>query len=303
MADFGTTTLEPLAGVRMLDGVTRRILTAVLLTTGCTAPSLSRTDVAVALPPDARFAHFAFDIAMDAPGTEMLTAAAGTCGPVASPVVRVPFAERVLFATASDQPEPSAASALADLATLIKQDAPGAETTVLGHTDATGSDPYNMDLSKRRALTVLRALVARGLDPNRLTAVAIGKRQPVADNATPEGRALNRRVEFLVSGCLAANLGVVAAAPRNRALMPQDADLNRLDLNQPVEVMRLDPGGHYRLVPLRTIALRPLEGIVPRAAAALPAATAAQPARLPTYQPRTLSPDAQPRPLGPAVPF
>lgn len=281
----------------MLDGVTKRIMTAMLLTAGCTAPSLSRTD-AVTLPADARFAHLAADIATDAPGTVLLTAPAGTCGPGVTPVVRIPFAERVLFATASDQPEPSAASALGALATLIKQDAPDTAMTVLGHTDAVGSDLYNMDLSKRRAVTVLRALVARGLDPNRLTAIAIGRRQPVADNATSEGRARNRRVEFLVSGCLAANLGAVAAAPRNRALLPQEAELNR-----PVEVMRLDAAGGFSLVPLKTIALRPLEGDVPRAAAALPSATAAQPARLPAYQPRTLSPDAQPNPLGPAVPF
>jgi outer membrane protein OmpA-like peptidoglycan-associated protein len=282
----------------MLDAMAKRIITAVLLTAGCTAPSLSGTDVALQLPPDARFAQFAADIATDAPGTQIVSAPAGTCGRTATPVVRVPFAERVLFATASDQPEPEAAAALADLAKLAMQDTPDASMTVLGHTDAMGSDAYNMDLSKRRAVTVLHALVARGMNPDRLTAVAIGKRQPIADNATPEGRALNRRVEFLVSACLAANLAVVAAVPRNRALLPQDATLNR-----PVEVMRLDPEGDHALVPLRTIALKPLEGGPARAASALPGATAAQPARSPVYKPRTPSPPAPPRPLGPPVPF
>jgi outer membrane protein OmpA-like peptidoglycan-associated protein len=282
----------------MLNGMAKRIITAVLLTAGCTAPSLSRTDVALQLPPDAQFGLFASDIATDAPGTQIVTAPAGTCGPMATPVVRVPFAERVLFATASDQPETEAAAALADLANVVMQDAPDAALTVLGHTDAMGSDGYNMDLSKRRAVTVLHALVARGLNPDRLTAVAIGKRQPVADNATPEGRALNRRVEFLVSACLAANLGVVAAVSRNRALLPQDADLNR-----PVDVMRLDPGGRHALVPLRTLALKPLEGGPARAASALPAATTAQPARSSIYKPRTPSPPAQPKPLGPPIPF
>ncbi len=271
---------------------------AVLLTTSCTAPSLSRTDGGFQIPPEARFAQFASDIAMDAPGTQIVTVPPGTCGPTATQVVRVPFAERVLFATASDQPEPGAAVALADFAKLVTQDTPDAALTVLGHTDAVGSDAYNMDLSKRRALTVLRALTARGLKPNELTAVAIGKRQPVADNATPEGRALNRRVEFLVSPCLAANLNAVAAVPRNRALLPQEAELSR-----GVDVLRLDPTGRYGLVPLQTIALRPLEGGTARAAAEQPAATAAKPARSPIYQPRTPLPPAQPRPLGPAVPF
>ncbi len=282
----------------MLDAKAKRIMTAMLLTAGCTAPSLSPTAVAIQLPPDARFAHFASDIAADAPGTQIVTAPPGTCGPTATPVVRVPFAERVLFATASDQPEPGAAAALADLAMLITQDAPDASMTVLGHTDTVGSDAYNIDLSKRRAVTVLRALVARGLNPDRLTAVAIGKRQPVADNATPEGRALNRRVEFLVSACLAANLGAVAAVPRNRALLPRDADLDR-----PVEVMRLNPTGDHGLVPLRTIALRPLEGGPPRPAAVSPAAATSQPTLSPPYQPRTPSPPAQPKPLGPPIPF
>ena len=282
----------------MRRAMAKRILAAVLLTAGCSAPSLSRTDAALQLPPDARFAQFASDIAMDAPGTEIFTAPAGTCGPAATPVVRVPFAERVLFATASDQPEPRAAAALADLAKIASQDAPDAAMTVLGHTDAIGSDVYNMDLSKRRAVTVLHALVARGMRPDHLTVVAIGKRQPIADNATPDGRALNRRVEFLVSTCLAANLAAVAAVPRDRALLSQDADENR-----PVQVMRMDPTGGYGLVPLRTVALRPLEGGPARANAEQPAATAARPARSPFYQPRTPSPPAERRPLGPAVPF
>jgi outer membrane protein OmpA-like peptidoglycan-associated protein len=266
----------------------KRIMTAALLVAGCSTPSLWDTPVAAQLPQDARFARFAADIATDAADTQMLSAPSGTCGPASVPVVRVMFPERVLFATASDQPGPQAGGALTDLASLITQDASDADITVLGHTDAIGSDAYNMDLSKRRAVTVLRALVERGLDTNRLTAVAIGKRQPVADNATQEGRARNRRVEFLVSRCLAANLGIVAAAPRERVFLAQDQDLNR-----PVEVMRLDATGTYGLALLRTISLRPLGG----------PPGLVRPAPPPHYQPRTLSPGAQPNTLGPPVPF
>jgi hypothetical protein len=55
----------------------------------------------------------------------------------------------------------------------------------------------------------MAALVARGIKPNQLTEVAIGKRQPIAPNDTAEGRALNRRVEFLISPAMSANLAAV----------------------------------------------------------------------------------------------
>jgi len=253
---------------------------------------------AAELPPDAEFAHFAADIATDAPSTQLLSAPPGVCGARATPVVRVPVPEQVLFATASDRPEPGAAAALADVARLVSQHAPDAALTVLGHTDAVGSDAYNMDLSKRRAVTVLRILVAQGLNAERLTAVAIGKRQPIADNATPEGRARNRRVEFLVSRCLAANLRAVADVTRNRAQLSADDDPNR-----PVEVLRLDLAGRYGLAPLRTISLKPPDGAAPLPATPRASATVAQPAPAPHYQPRTFAPGVQPAPLGPAVPF
>ncbi|MDX1702484.1 MAG: OmpA family protein, partial [Melioribacteraceae bacterium] len=59
-----------------------------------------------------------------------------------------------------------------------------------------GSDKYNMDLSKRRALSVKSYLVAQGIDPTRLFTSGCGERMPIADNSTPEGRAINRRIEF-----------------------------------------------------------------------------------------------------------
>jgi outer membrane protein OmpA-like peptidoglycan-associated protein len=277
------------------------VMIAVMQATGCTAPIPPRTYPPIAatpIPPDARFARFAADVSTDVPGTQLLSAPSGTCGPSDAPVVRIPVPEQVLFATASDRPGPNAAAALADVAGLIAQDVPDAELTVLGHTDAIGSDAYNMDLSRHRAVAVLTALVAQGLDPNRLSAVAIGKRQPIADNATPEGRARNRRVEFLIARCLAANLGVVAGVSRSRALLSPDEEPSR-----PVEVVHLDASGPLGLAPLRTIVLRPPEGNPPIPVATAPSATVAQPAPAPHYQPRTLAPGVQRNPLGPAVPF
>ncbi len=66
-----------------------------------------------------------------------------------------------------------------------------------GHTDAQGDDAMNYKLSVGRARAVRDALLARGLQPNRLMAIGYGETQPVADNATPEGRAKNRRTTFV----------------------------------------------------------------------------------------------------------
>jgi OOP family OmpA-OmpF porin len=75
---------------------------------------------------------------------------------------------------------------------------PGVSVEVSGHTDATGPDDYNQSLSERRANSVVQYLVGKGISADRLTAVGHGESQPVADNATRDGRAQNRRVELNV---------------------------------------------------------------------------------------------------------
>lgn len=67
---------------------------------------------------------------------------------------------------------------------------------VAGHTDSMGSDAYNMKLSRQRAEAVRNFLISRGVAADRLTAKGYGESQPVADNATEEGRFKNRRVEL-----------------------------------------------------------------------------------------------------------
>lgn len=68
---------------------------------------------------------------------------------------------------------------------------------VAGHTDSRGSDKYNMKLSQRRAEAVRNYLISKGIAADRLTAKGYGESQPIADNATDEGRFKNRRVELI----------------------------------------------------------------------------------------------------------
>ena len=70
---------------------------------------------------------------------------------------------------------------------------------VVGHTDSTGSAEYNQALSERRAATVATYINTRGIDRQRILAFGRGLTQPIADNATAEGRAMNRRVELTLS--------------------------------------------------------------------------------------------------------
>ena len=73
---------------------------------------------------------------------------------------------------------------------------PEARLEVRGHTDAQGPANFNLQLSQRRAESVRQYLIKGGIDPGRVTAVGIGEDEPMASNANPEGRALNRRIEF-----------------------------------------------------------------------------------------------------------
>jgi outer membrane protein W/outer membrane protein OmpA-like peptidoglycan-associated protein len=76
-------------------------------------------------------------------------------------------------------------------------DVPFAKAMVEGHTDSVGTDAYNMALSDRRAKAVFDYLSSRGVDPARLSSVGFGETKPIADNATAEGRQLNRRVMLI----------------------------------------------------------------------------------------------------------
>ena len=80
----------------------------------------------------------------------------------------------------------------------VAANCPEASISIEGHTDSQGPDVYNQDLSERRASAVVDYLVSQGIDATRLSAVGYGETNPIADNETREGRAINRRIEFSV---------------------------------------------------------------------------------------------------------
>jgi outer membrane protein OmpA-like peptidoglycan-associated protein len=104
----------------------------------------------------------------------------------------------IMFAFDSDQLRPNAINILAECAELIKRDH-AKHVRVVGHTDSVGGLDYNLELSKRRALSVKTWLVKQGgIADEDLLAIGLGPKKPMASNATEEGRAKNRRVEIMM---------------------------------------------------------------------------------------------------------
>jgi outer membrane protein OmpA-like peptidoglycan-associated protein len=104
----------------------------------------------------------------------------------------------VLFASAKYDLLPAAQANLSQVADALTKSDPDSKIMVAGYTDSQGGEAYNMELSQHRAESVRNFLVSHGVAPDRITAQGFGPSQPVADNASPEGRADNRRVEIVV---------------------------------------------------------------------------------------------------------
>jgi outer membrane protein OmpA-like peptidoglycan-associated protein len=92
--------------------------------------------------------------------------------------------------------KPESQSTIDEIAKVLKGD-PGMKLYIVGHTDDVGALEYNNDLSKRRAASVVEALVAIGIEATRLTPIGIGPAAPIGSNDSEDGRALNRRVELV----------------------------------------------------------------------------------------------------------
>jgi outer membrane protein OmpA-like peptidoglycan-associated protein len=115
--------------------------------------------------------------------------------PVAEPAEAVRVELDVKFDFDKSQVKPESYGDIKNLADFMGQ-YPQTTTVVEGHTDSVGSDAYNQSLSERRANAVRDVLVNQyGVGADRVNAVGYGESRPVADNATADGRAVNRRVE------------------------------------------------------------------------------------------------------------
>lgn len=102
----------------------------------------------------------------------------------------------ITFATGKADLKPESMTEIARIAKLM-QEKSDLKFEVQGHCDSQGSDAVNDPLSQKRAEAIVDALVKQGISKSRLTAVGKGSHSPIADNSTDEGRARNRRVEFI----------------------------------------------------------------------------------------------------------
>jgi outer membrane protein OmpA-like peptidoglycan-associated protein len=113
-------------------------------------------------------------------------------------LLAISFRGDVTFDTDSAIVRPGLYSEIERIANiLIKY--PDTVIQVEGHTDSTGSESYNMDLSARRAEAVKNLLVQKGVDPSRILTLAFGESKSIASNDSDYGRAQNRRVEIKVA--------------------------------------------------------------------------------------------------------
>ena len=104
----------------------------------------------------------------------------------------------ITFGYDSATVQPQFQPTLNDVASVLAQ-YPKTYIDVLGHTDSDGSDAYNQTLSERRARSVADYLIGRGVQSARIGTRGYGEPQPIASNATEEGKAANRRVEIKIA--------------------------------------------------------------------------------------------------------
>jgi outer membrane protein OmpA-like peptidoglycan-associated protein len=111
--------------------------------------------------------------------------------------IAVTFESGVLFPYNSSDVLPAGRENLRQLATSLRN-YPGTSVLIVGHTDSSGSDEYNMALSLRRAESARSFLAAQGIDASRVRVEGRGESEPVADNSSEAGRSKNRRVEIAI---------------------------------------------------------------------------------------------------------
>jgi len=111
---------------------------------------------------------------------------------------KIHIADRVYFDTGSDRIQARSFGLLEQVASVLKTASYVKKIRVEGHTDDRGKDSANLELSARRAASVLRFLVEHGVAEERLASEGFGETVPIASNKTAKGRGENRRVEFMI---------------------------------------------------------------------------------------------------------
>jgi outer membrane protein OmpA-like peptidoglycan-associated protein len=106
--------------------------------------------------------------------------------------------DRLAFEAGSARLRPESQAQLNDMAAILKY-CPSIHMEIKGYTDSVGSPETNLRLSRDRATAVMSQLIVKGVSPERLAAAGYGQESPIADNATAEGRAQNRRVSMLIT--------------------------------------------------------------------------------------------------------
>ena len=120
------------------------------------------------------------------------------CPEIIQEVEKIDFhAKHILFEISSSKIKQESFSDLDEIIAIMKK-FPDSRFTIHGHTDNTGSDALNMNLSKNRAKSVKDYFISKGINASRLESDGFGKNKPIDVNDTPEGRANNRRVEIKV---------------------------------------------------------------------------------------------------------
>ena len=112
---------------------------------------------------------------------------------------KIEILEKIHFASGKSKILPDSFTLLDEIAQVLNENPDIKQVEVAGHTDNQGGEELNMKLSQSRSEAVMMYLVKKGsVDPNRLVAKGYGPTKPVEDNSTDEGRAANRRVEFVI---------------------------------------------------------------------------------------------------------
>jgi len=107
--------------------------------------------------------------------------------------------EKIQFETNKAVIKPESFDLLNEITSVVRDNPQLKKLSIEGHTDSDGADKYNQKLSDQRAASVRTYLAEHGVDGGRIVSKGWGEAKPIGDNATPEGKEQNRRVEFIIA--------------------------------------------------------------------------------------------------------